>query len=45
MNQWNKVSTTSAGSVAFTTDTNKSCTYYAYRTDKMMSNTSKYKIS
>lgn len=45
MNQWNNVNTTSAGSVTFTTDTGKSFTYYAYRTDKMMSNTSKYRIN
>ena len=45
MNQWNNVNTISAGSVTFTTDTNKNFTYYAYRTDKMMSNTSKYRIN
>lgn len=45
MNQWNNVNTTAAGSVTFTTDTGKKFTYYAYRTDKMMSNTSKYRIN
>lgn len=45
MNQWNNVNTTPAGSVTFTTDTGKALTYYAYRTDKMMSNTSKYRIN
>lgn len=45
MNQWNNVNTTAEGSVDFTTDTGKQVTYYAYRTDKMMSNTSKYRIN
>lgn len=45
MNQWNKVNTTYAGNVTFTTDTGNEVKYYAYRTNKMMSNTSKYRIS
>lgn len=45
MNQWNNVNTTFAGSVTFTTSTNQSVTYYAYRTDKMMSATGTYRIN
>jgi hypothetical protein len=45
MNQWNNMNTTYAGAVNFTTDTNKQVTYHAYRTDKMMSDTGKYRIN
>jgi hypothetical protein len=45
MNQWNNMATTYAGTVSFTTNTNKVVTYYAYRTDKMMSAREKYRIN
>ena len=45
MNQWNNVNTTPAGSVTFTTSTSQTVTYYAYRTDKMMSATGTYRIN
>lgn len=45
MNQWNNMATTYAGTVNFTTSTNKTVTYYAYRTDKMMSASEKYRIN
>jgi hypothetical protein len=45
MNQWNNMSTTYAGTVTFTTSTGKQLTYHAYRTDKMMSATEKYRIN
>lgn len=45
MNQWNNMNTTYAGTVEFTTSTNKQVTYHAYRTDKMMSSDETYRIN
>lgn len=45
MNQWNNMSTTYAGKVTFTTSTGYHIDYHAYRTDKMMSATEKYRIN
>lgn len=45
MNMWNNMTTTSAGTVTFTTATGQQLTYYAYRTDKMVSATGTYRIN
>lgn len=45
MNQWNNMSTTYEGTVDFTTTMGKQVTYHAYRTDKLMSDTAKYRIN
>lgn len=46
MNQWNNVNTTYAGTVEeFNISTEQKVTYYAYRTDKMMSATGTYRIN
>jgi hypothetical protein len=49
MNQWNNLTTTAATSttaeITFKTATGKSLTYYAYRSDKMMAATGKYRIN
>lgn len=45
MNQWNNMATTYEGTVSFKTSTNQTVTYHAYRTDKMMSASEKYRIN
>lgn len=42
--QWNDMNTTAAGAVSLTLASGATVTYYAYRTDEMMSTTSRYQI-
>lgn len=45
LTSWNDMNTTYAGEVDFTTSTGNKVKYYAYRTDKMMSDSADYCIS
>lgn len=45
MSQWNYTNTTYAGTVTFTTDTGRTTTYYAYRTDELNADIGHYRIT